>query len=446
MSSTEALPEGWSEREIESVRLIAPEAWETLEPGDATFVLAHPEAEGMAFRSNVVVRESEFAGSLAALAAYSLASTRAVFNNCHFISYDLAEIDGTEARRQRFTYDADGFNLIVERFLVARGGYALEITTTSPVHLAAKVLEGNSLIAGSIRWARTGAVPGPGTRDVDTSTGEREPRHDEWLSELAGHPVEDLSKLPASQSFDTEGPLFSDSTIAFLITQFDRHGLGRFELMAHPQVVEELVAGGLMEPGGAFTPTLELMLDALRDRDFSVKLTGRHHGTDTRLQIHAGAGRAFVLAGAPAAEIVHGKAPRGATPEGKVRADVVPVEGLPALIAAWAGLGPAWTVAGDLDTLTHADYERGVDGQLTAPADCDAATARLFAQPWFAWNMEIEKTPFARSWLNAGAAGHYAVGAQDDGTVAIQPVPALQVWDVLLHELGAATLARPAAK
>ncbi|GHD04237.1 hypothetical protein GCM10008096_11320 [Zhihengliuella salsuginis] len=438
------LPPGWIRRDVGTVHLNLPEAWEAVAAPQATAAFAHPALDGLGFRPNVVIRESVYSSSAAALAAYSLATTRAVFNNCYFVSHDEVEIDGTEGRRQRYTYDGGGFSLVVERFLLVRGGHALELTTTAPIWMAYEVLEGNAFVAGSLSWDRTGPAHAPGPADADPASGIREPRHDPWLTELAGHPVEDLSKLPAVQAFSSEGPLLDAATVEFLLQQHKRHRLGRFDLLSHQPMVDRLVEAELMEQDGRFGKSLEFMFGALREPDFTVAVDGRHEGVGTSLRVYAGAGRALVLAGAAASELVHGTGPGERVPEGSARFDVVGIEALPALIAAWAGVGPAWSVAGNVTRLAAGDFLLGCDGTLQPPGDADAASRRLIEQPWFAWNMSIEGTGFERSWLNAGAAGQYAVGALDDGGTEMSPVPSVQVWDVLMQELGAATIARPA--
>lgn len=445
MNAQNELPAGWVRRDFGALHVALPEEWGAVEAPDVTAAFAHPEVPGLEFRPNVVFRETSYASSLAALAAYSLATSRALFNQCHFISHDEVEVDGSEARRQRFTYEGGGMSLVVERFIVVRGGYALEITTTAPIQLAYEVSEGNAFMLGTLVWDRRREPHGPGPADADPRTGVREPTYDAWLTELAGHPIEDLSKLPAVQVFSSEGPLLDEKTSEFLLQQRNRHRLGRFDLLSHRDAVEQLSAAGLMDAEGRFEPTLEMMFDALRDPEFTITVDGRHGGVNTTLRIFAGAGRALVLAGAPASELVHGAGAGERTREGSARLDLIQTEAIPGLIAAWVGVGPAWSVAGNVTLLAAGEFMRGCDGPLTAPPEADAASRRLFEQPWFAWNFEIEGTEFKRSWLNAGSAGHYAVGALEDGGTELSPVPSAQVWDVLLQEIGAATIARPAS-
>ncbi|MBG6085463.1 hypothetical protein [Zhihengliuella flava] len=446
MSVQNELPTGWSRRDFGALHVALPEAWVAVEARGATAAFAHPEVPGLEFRPNVVFRETSYASSLAALSAYSLATSRALFNECHFISHDEVDVDGSEARRQRFTYAGGGMSLVVERFLVVRGGYALEVTTTSPIRLAYEVFEGNAFMLGTLAWDRQGGPHGPGPADADPRTGVREPTYDAWLTELAGHPVEDLSKLPAVQVFASEGPLVDEETSEFLLQQRSRHRLGRFDLLSHRNAVGQLSAAGLMDTEGRFEPTLEMMFDTLRQPEFAISVDGRHGGVNTQLRIFAGAGRAFVLAGAPASELVHGAGAGERTREGYGRLDLIQTEAIPGLIAAWAGVGPAWSVAGNVTGLAAGEFMRGCDGLLSSPPEADAASRRLFEQPWFAWNFEIEGTEFKRSWLNAGSAGHYAVGALENGGTELSPVPSAQVWDVLLQEIGAATIARPASE
>ncbi|GAA3697858.1 hypothetical protein GCM10022377_08460 [Zhihengliuella alba] len=443
------LPEGYTYLEHDGARLAFPVEWERADAPAGSLAVVHPEAEGLAFRPNVVVRVSDYAGSLPALAAFSLATTRAQINGCHFVAHDELDLDGGEGRRQRFAYAAGGFDLVVDRYLAVRGGRALEITVTATVALAYEMLPVGAVVAGSLDWDAAAVPASSGTRDAEVSSGTKEPRHDRWLSELAGHPIEDLSKLPAVQGYRSDGPTLSAAAVNLLKEHAKRSRFGRFDVAAHQAEMGELRAAGLIDAAGKFSPDLEFILGALREPEFRIEIGARHQGLDTTLDIHVGAGRALVLAGPSAPELIHGVAPRsdglGGTPRGTFLLDLATTEGVPALIAAWAGLGPAWSVTGNVRTLEPGELERGCDAPLAVPTDADAASRRLLAQPWFGWSMTIPDLGFERTWLNAGAAGHYAVGALDDGGSELVPVASAQVWDVLLQEIGAATIARPAA-
>lgn len=439
------LPDGWKRASAGPVELGVPVEWSELGSPHMALALRHPDVPEGHFQPNVVVREMPYAGTLPALAAFALSTTRATMANARFIANDELELAGVEGRVQRFTYDGGGHSLVVDRYLAVRNGRALEITGTTSLEFSVDMLATFSAMAGTIAWSESPQTPttgdsGAATGDadsVDVLTGIREPRHDPFLSGMAGHPVEDLSKLAAIQGYGSEGPVVSAATVDFLQEQRNRRKLGRFDMMQNHTAISELTDAGLLHADGSFAPGLEVMLAPWRDTEVVVRLGSVHAGRESSLTLHVGGGRALAQAGASANDLVHGPGPqRMVLSATQTQIDLVQTAGVPAVIASWVGLGPAGSVAGNITRIRPERYRQRLDGPTEAPEGADEASRRMWNEPWVGWGMAIEDSPFERSWLNAGAAGHYLVGLDDDGWISLEPVPSAQVWDVIVQEFG----------
>lgn len=118
-----------------------------------------------------------------------------------------------------------------------------------------------------------------------------------------------------------------------------------------------------------------------------------------------------------------------------VQLDVAGVDDAASVMAAWSGLAPAWSsagTAGTIDTVTRGLFERRLrDAKVSVPFNADGQLRRLWREPWFVWVVTVSRERFRRGFINAGAAGHFLFGLNNDGDVQLAPQPSSLVWHTL---------------
>jgi hypothetical protein len=266
------------------------------------------------------------------------------------------------------------------------------------------------------------------------SVAPREPRHDEFASARAGYDLEDLSRISPAQPYRSNGPVLRTSTVRFFESIADTGKAGRFETGRSRDEIAELAAAGYATANGRLTESGAAFATPWREYAFGLSLAARREGLQTGMQVWVGGGLALLATGpAPLA------ADRTDVGPDRLQLDLVSVAQLPMAIASWCGLGPAWTLHGNV-TSCEAErfYARLGSSTEPAPAGSDDATKRMWAEPWLAWNIRKSGPGAGHSWLNAGAAGHYRVGNGSDGSITLLPEPSAAVWDSLVRFIHAA--------
>ncbi|WP_150110157.1 hypothetical protein [Crystallibacter crystallopoietes] len=115
-----------------------------------------------------------------------------------------------------------------------------------------------------------------------------------------------------------------------------------------------------------------------------------------------------------------------------VQLDVAGVQDAASVMAAWAGLGPAWSIAGTAAGIGRSLFEQRILDPATEPPDeADAGLRRMWREPWFVWVATIGRNGFRRGFVNAGAAGHYLFGTSPDGRVQLAAQSSSIVWHTL---------------
>ncbi|MFB0833884.1 hypothetical protein ACX8Z9_03195 [Arthrobacter halodurans] len=425
-------PADWPRERHGTVEIARHPRWTRLAGDEDTMVLAYPAVSPGTFRPNVVVRRKTTSGSLAALAAQGIAGVLGGIDGAHCLSNDRGEVAGRPARGQLFVYHAAEHSVLVDRWLFFAGTDAVEVS-------AQYTVEQQEDMAGLLptmlaQCSVEDAEPAGGSAMPEPLA---EPRLDAFVSRAPERNAESVAKVSVLQPYRAAGPVLSDAALQLVMDQAGRPRLGRLQLLAQPGLAAELVAAGLMEPDGAFTEAFGLLTLPFRQRRLHIRVEGAYGTRATQLDLWVGGGGAMVAARPSHAQLVVGRE-EGAVPPGAARVEAVREASIPGTIAAWAGLGPAWTALGNIDRVPLPLFRERLAAGAELPDGADAATARMWEQPWFAWRFTLPEHGMQRAWLNAGDAGHYATGTTDDGAMMMQPTPSAHVWRTMSQETGAA--------
>ncbi|MBM6620311.1 hypothetical protein JTF08_01680 [Micrococcaceae bacterium RIT802] len=420
----------WPHERLKGVSLPVPRDWVRLNSAADTMVLSYPEVTVGTFKPNIVVRSLPTSGSLPALGAQALAGILGGIPGSHCISHDRGEIAGRPARGQLFTFSADDYNVLVDRWVFFAGADAVEIAAHYTVEqqediapLFAAVLGG----AGVEDVLEHGPMPEP----------MREPPIDGYLKETSGIRAEDLGRIPLLQPYRPVGPMLTDDAFRLVLEHAGQQQMMKARMLSAAGECAELVAAGLMEPDGTFTPAFAIISVPLREVRRRFVVEGRYGTQTTQLDAWAGGGGVLVATRASHAQLVWGNEEH-AVPPGSVRLEIVREGSLTGVVAAWAGLGPAWSVLGRVDQVAPGAFEARLEGAGGPPEDADRPLRRMWEQPWFAWRFSMPGLDMERSWLNAGTAGHFAIGHTSAETMMVQATPSAHVWKTMSQEIGLA--------
>lgn len=280
----------------------------------------------------------------------------------------------------------------------------------------------------------------------------REPRPDTEASDAYGDAVEELGKIRTAMPWSSRGPHLAMETLEFMALYASRRRLGRFEASQNPGHVDSLVAADLMEEDGSWNAAGLFLTDAFRNTRASIEVDGGHGPTRSRLDIKVGNQTALAMAGPGSPDVLGGIG----MSTGHRQLDIVGVEGVPALIAQWVGLGPAWSVgnAVEMDGTDFSQILQG-PGPIACRSEPPAGFERFWDEPWFEWSVRMvtphrsghqasaaDAAPFdvpsssgqgiELRFVNAGRAGHFHY-AFKGGTALLTPAPTFSVWMDLLR-------------
>lgn len=408
-----------------------PPDWVEVDEGPEVLVLRHPWVDEATFHPTIVVRSMPTSASLAALGAQGVAGVVGGMPGARLLAHDRGEIDGRPARGQVYAYDAGLHSIVAERWLALAGAHAVEITAQCTVGQLEDMEPLFRAVLDHASLTESAAVSGPMPEPV------REPTRDGFLAARSGLDVETLDRVSAAQPYSPVGPVLSDAAFRLVLEHVGLPAMERSRAFAEHRVAAELVATGLMDPDGAFTESFRLLTLPLSRSRETVRVEGVHLGGSTQLDVWLGGGGATVVSRASHAQLVHGDTGH-AVPEGSVRVDVLREESVPLAIAAWAGVGPAWTVVTGEDRipvdLFQARLDRGPE--VGPPEGSDDALLRVWAEPWFAWRVVMPGLERELSWLGAGAAGPLRIRGVRDGRMHLLAEPSGYVWTTLVREIG----------
>ncbi len=431
MAVPEHDPSTWRRVRTGAVDVPVPPRWEQLNGPSHTVVLRHPELDDRTFHPTITLRSQPTSASLPALAAQGVAGVIGGLPGARLLSHDRGEIDGRPARGQVYAYDAGEHTICAERWLLIAGAHAVEITTQCTVEQVEDISPLLTAVLGVTTITDGPAGPGPMPESLP------EPRRDEFLARRSGLDVESLDRVSTQQPYAPVGPVLSDGAFRFCLQHAGRERIGRMDLLASPQAAAELVGVGLMEPDGDLAPAFRILGLPLAGAREVARIEGEYLGQPSQLDAWLGGGGVSIASRASHAQLVHGDSEH-AVPPGSVRVDVVREASLPLAIAAWAGLGPAWSVMSTVDSVPVRLFDERLrrGPEVPAPEGADEPMRRMWAEPWFLWRLVIPGLDRDLAWLNAGAAGQYRVGRLEDGSMRMMVEPAGYVWDTLVREIG----------
>lgn len=251
----------------------------------------------------------------------------------------------------------------------------------------------------------------------------------------AAPPLEDLGSLAGGQGYFSTGPWLSADAAEVLLGSASRGSarFGRTAAPRRPDIAREFASWGFTNPRGSYTADSEFFRHTVRAAQTTARIDGWHLGKRTSLRLWIGGRWTAVVAGTSAGALLHGyeSGNRGTM----VQLDVAGVDDAASVMAAWSGLAPAWSAAGTAGTIVTINrglFERRLrDAKIPAPANADGPLLRLWREPWFVWVASIGQGRLRRGFINAGAAGHYLFGLNNDGGVQLAPQSSSQVWHTL---------------
>lgn len=250
-----------------------------------------------------------------------------------------------------------------------------------------------------------------------------------------GEELEDLSRISREQPFRATGP------------RVDRAALETFASARRRvtgTVSSALVAAELIDDAGRLTEPGRLVQAFLRKPEGRVRVeSGRGHAPLT-LDVHLRAGRALVLSTAAPGSLA--EPPRGdaiVAAGTTVTLDMMEAAAVPATIAAWVGLGPAWSLAtSPVDLPEDLLLRRVDDPHVPVPPGAGAHLRHVWAQPWFMWTLRATTQTSGLVMVNAGRSGHYAMtlpsDGADEGSIGFHAVPSAVLWTRLVEIVGTA--------
>lgn len=435
-------PSAWERVEVGALSLALPPNW-TLELSDAGPLLLHPEV-GEFFRPNMVVRHAKDDRPIEAISAQSIQAELRFNPGAHYLHADAQEwvVEGTgtlQGRHHRFAYTAGGWGIVVNRWLIADGENAWELVGSCSLIQTDDMEPTFAAVAGSVVPGRDALQAAGSSGSAAPTDGGWRPRLDTLATARDQAPRETWGGLHRAARFSSEGPVLSYAAMDVLTRSAELTRLPRLMEPADQPAVDELRSAGLIDQKGRFSERLKLFLAPIRDASFAVHVTGMTGGTPTSMTCWIGDGTVLVAAG-PSRDQLLSPVPDG-VPNDRLQLDLLSGESVPAEIAAWAGLLPAWHRAGTSMTLDPDEYGRAVQEgpqtiEGTLPDD------RMVTQPWFQWSVAIDPLGPVLDLTGMGEAGQYLTDFS--GTpLTLQAVSTDWVWTTLSQTYLAALAGLP---
>jgi hypothetical protein len=249
------------------------------------------------------------------------------------------------------------------------------------------------------------------------------PRLDPYLESI-GESVEDLSRIAASQPYQSLGPLLPRQALGILLDTGRKVTLG----------LKELLEAGLAGEDGKLTDQGKLVKQILTKPAARIRLESSRGRAPLTFDAYVYGGQAVLLSSASPASLV--EVPHGEdilTASALVRIDFVQADYVPVATAAWVGVAPAWSLATspeliDQELLVH----RADDPAVPPPAGADANLKHVWSQPWFLWTLSGTGLNSGLVMINAGRAGHFAVTQGEGDKARFTAYPSTFLWHKLV--------------
>ncbi|WP_122262054.1 hypothetical protein [Ornithinimicrobium cerasi] len=414
-----------------TVHLDPPPGWVQVpqEPdadGTTLLVLAPGEwSQDWGVRPNLVVGlGAPTSASIRAVATRTAATLLAVDDGHRIVAWDLWEDDG--GRRIVSTYPAGTALVCATSWVRLEGGRPLSVTATVDADRYLRVMP---LLTEAVRSLRVQGVVGGdrvgGTGDLgrtapeaDAPDGQQdetaEPRTDDYWA-AHGETLEDLGRLQLAQPWEPDGLTLSRAAYAAL-AEAGRGLLGGTRVRkADAAALDELRRAGLVDDAGRLTEEGTTTHTALTQADRRVRVESVAGGVPGTFEAARHGDTALVWATDPPARHA-GRDTLGRDVLASATCGTlqwIPLMQLPAQLAAWLQVGPAWPVATAPARVPHDLVAARADDPATAPPpDADDHLRSVWAEPWFTWTLTTD-TGHALAGVHAGRHGHLRLGEDD---------------------------------
>lgn len=394
-----APPPGWGQipRETDApagdVALFAPADWR--------------DDWGLRPSITVAVGADGAAGSVRVLLTETVASVRAMGSGARVMAVDLWQDDA--GRRLLHTRPQGEALVCVTTWMRVVAGRPVSITATVDADRYLRVMPlveqsvaGAALPEGTGPTSEPTSEPASGSGSWPVSPGE--PRRDGfWAGQ--GETLEDLGRLVDVQPWVPQG--WALSRAAWSALALAGRGLIRGLRVTGPEV-QELADADLVDARGRLTKDGEALHTVLTGARRRIRVESSAAGISGVFEAAVLDGTALVWATEGPRRAAQ-PAPAGEGLRGATCGTVLwlPTMHLPAQLAAWIGLGPAWPMATSPGAMPRAVLDRRTgDPTAPPPADADDHLREVWSQPWSTWSL-VTDTGHAVAAVQAGRHGTF---------------------------------------
>jgi hypothetical protein len=243
----------------------------------------------------------------------------------------------------------------------------------------------------------------------------------------AGEPREDLTWIAAAQPFVSTGPRVSPAAVELIraaraSARLDRRQFGS-------PAGRELVGAGLVDARSRrFGPLLIIAAAVLSRSGLAIGAESRDAAARALFSAWTDGERALLAAEQPQSA--------GTPRDGLAALEIVDLEHLPARIASWLGLAPAWTF-GDPDELAvpaALAQERLLDPTVPAPDGAGKHLRYAWAQPWRQLSVGFNPGNHGVKAMAVGDAGYLVSYLDENGTERLHPIPTSSLFiEIIEH-------------
>lgn len=267
---------------------------------------------------------------------------------------------------------------------------------------------------------------------------DREPALAEFASVQLQAPLERVDRITGNQPYVSKGPWLSEADAKLLQTAAETGRLGRFGIMGKQTSVQVLADAELLTLKGNLTEGGQAVTSPLIYGHAAIEFNAQHGDRTSAMTVWFDHSDAMLLAG-PAHHLLMSDEPLGSMDTTR-QLDFMGIGEVYSAIAAWLGVGPAWSIPTDPPTVPMAALQPRLEGPTEPPAGASAALAHMWRQPWFVWQIAGEGGTVA--YVNAGEAGHFRTGNMD-GQGLLAATSSANVYRHLVDIVDAAVHERP---
>lgn len=261
-----------------------------------------------------------------------------------------------------------------------------------------------------------------------------------------GTPLPDLTAVASHQPFHYEGSWLNGKSIEFLSGRGQDPVIGLLQRFIHAAEVKELEAAALVD-GNKLTRRGQAVNALMRDSPFTFRVSALHDGRQELLQIWANDEMALVIAGSAWNDGQFDPAQQRPDDE-LFNVELVPLPDLSTHILRWLGIGPAWNLALEPDSMGMDILDAKVMRNAPPPAP-DAANEAFrdaWTEPWMIWSFDgvgQDGSLESLTYVHAGRRGQYRLAQPDEHSMLLVPMGSSVVLDQIEDRIQAMLFTRP---